>query len=236
MSEESIAQSRRGRLTLAAFDLLYRNAALYWLASTIPFAGQWRRWQQLVLPRLHGHDILEVGCGPGWLLADIVTMGYRAQAIDASPQMVSSARATLRRRHLTERDVAVTQSRVQSLPFADAQFDTVVSTFPAPYIADPASLREIARVLRPGGRLIVVEGANLVPRGPLIAPLIWLQRLVYGRTAVDGPPSPALTTALAQRIPLATAGMTSAGEFVEGPFWRVFIVTGQKPTAQAKLG
>jgi SAM-dependent methyltransferase len=42
------------------------------------------------------------------------------------------------------------------LPFCAASFDTVVSTFPTPYIAQSAALRETARVLRPGGRLVVV--------------------------------------------------------------------------------
>src|SRR5258705_12909591 len=54
----------RWRLVRSLFELLYRNRLLYWLASTIPFAGQWRTWQRLGLPRLRGEGGVEVGCGP----------------------------------------------------------------------------------------------------------------------------------------------------------------------------
>lgn len=217
------------RLILAAFDLLYRNATLYWLASTIPFAGQWRTWQRLALPRLCGHDVLEVGCGPGWLLADMVAAGFACHAIDASPQMVATAQRTLRRRKLLASGTTVTLSRVQAIPFPDAAFDSVVSTFPTPYIAEPAALREIARVLRPGGRLIIIEGANLLPRGPLLWLLVQFARVIYGQRVSDGPPDPAALDAMLQRIPLHAAGLVPAQEVVTGPCWRAYLALGTKP-------
>src|SRR5262245_11723385 len=151
--------SRRAHVLRTLFGVLYRSRALYWLASTVPFAGQWRRWQRLVLPRLKGKDVLEVGCGLGTLLADLVQAGYQCSAIDQSPQMVAAARETLRRRGFPRASASIRRESVQKLPFADASFDDVVSTFPSDYIADPQALREIGRVLRPGGRLIVVLGA-----------------------------------------------------------------------------
>ncbi|HST88150.1 MAG TPA: hypothetical protein VLJ14_07210, partial [Ktedonobacterales bacterium] len=48
----------RWRIVRPLFELLYHNRALYWLASTIPFAGQWRTWQRLTLLRLAGRDVL----------------------------------------------------------------------------------------------------------------------------------------------------------------------------------
>ena len=225
------SSSWRTRLALGAFDLLYRNAALYWLASTIPFAGQWRVWQRLVLPRLRGHAVLEVGCGTGWLLADMLTAGYACQAIDASPQMVAAAQRTLRRRHLAHDGATVQVARAQQLPFADASFDMVVSTFPAPYIADPATQREIARVLRPGGRLIIVEGAHLLPKNPLLWVFVRVQMVVYGRAAVEGPAEATQLAALAQRIPMRAAGLIPSQAVVEGPFWRAYLAYGDKPAA-----
>ncbi len=55
------------------FGLLYRSRYLYWFASTIPFAGQWRVWQRLVIPRILGRDVSwRLAVAPGTLLADMV--------------------------------------------------------------------------------------------------------------------------------------------------------------------
>src|SRR6202011_2978379 len=68
-----------------------------------------------------------------------------------------------------------------------ASFDAVVSTFPSEYIYDPLTIAEVERVLRPGGRLVIVEGANLLPTGFLQPFLVLIQLLVYGPSAVYGP-------------------------------------------------
>lgn len=175
-----------------------------------------------------GPAVLEVGCGPGWLLADLLTAGYDCHAIDASPQMVRAAQRTVRRRHLPLREDTVQLARAQALPFADARFDTVVSTFPAPYISDPASLREIARVLRPGGRLVVVEGAHLLPITPWLRLLVGLERVVYGGAAVAGPPDANQLAALERHIPLSQAGLRAGQEIITGPFWRAYLALGEK--------
>lgn len=168
------------------FETLYRNRYLYRFASTVPFAGQWRVWQRQTLPRIVGHDVLELGCGLGDLLADMLAAGYNCRAVEQSPEMVAAARETLRRRTLGS-DATVLLGSAQSLTFNDASFDTVVSTFPSEYIYDPDTIAEIERVLRPGGRLIVIEGANLLPVGFLQPFLMLVQVLVYGPAAVFGP-------------------------------------------------
>ena len=168
------------------FETLYKNKYLYRFASTVPFAGQWRVWQRLVLSRLHGHDVLELGCGLGDLLADMSDAGYACLAVERSPQMVEAARETLHRRNLST-TASVIQGSVQHLPFSNASFDTVVSAFPSEYIYDPDTIAEVERVLRSGGRFIVVEGANLLPIGFLQPLLVFVQMLVYGPAAVFGP-------------------------------------------------
>lgn len=173
------------RLRKLLFETLYKNAYLYRFASTFPFAGQWRVWQRLVLPRLHGHDVLELGCGLGDLLADMSQAGYVCHAVEQSPQMVKAARETLQRRKLDEKPTVI-QGSAQHLPFSNGSFDTVVSTFPSEYIYDPDTIAEVARVLRPEGRLIVVEGANLLPVGFLQPFLVLIQTLIYGRASVYG--------------------------------------------------
>ena len=171
------------RLRKWLFETFYKNRHLYRFASTVPFAGQWRVWQRLVLPRLHGHDVLELGCGLGDLLADMLSEGYDCRAIEHSPQMVAAARDTLRKRKVGQ-PAWVIQGSAQNLPFPDSIFDTVVSTFPSDYISDPNTIAEIARVLRPGGHVIIVMGANLLPVGFLQPLLVLIHVLVYGTGAL----------------------------------------------------
>jgi len=174
------------RLRKFLFETLYKNKYLYRFASSVPFAGQWRAWQRLVLSRLHGQDVLELGCGLGDLLADMSETGFMCYAVERSPQMVKATRETLRRRKL-DKTATVIQGSAQHLPFSNESFDTVVSTFPSEYIYDPDTIAEVDRVLRPGGRFIVVEGANLLPIGLLQPFLVLIQTLVYGSATVFGP-------------------------------------------------
>ena len=174
------------RLRKFLFETLYKNKYLYRFASSVPFAGQWRVWQRLVLSRLRGHDVLELGCGLGDLLADMSEAGYLCHAVEHSPQMVKATRETLQRRNLHKKAIVI-QGSAKHLPFSNESFDTVVSTFPSEYIYDPNTIAEVERVLRSGGRLIVVEGANLLPIGFIQPFLVLIQTLVYGSASVFGP-------------------------------------------------
>jgi ubiquinone/menaquinone biosynthesis C-methylase UbiE len=232
--------SLRGAVLGAAFELLYRNRWLYWLASTIPFAGQWRVWQRRVMPRVVGRRVLEVGCGTGTLLGDLLAAGYECEAVDASAQMVAAARAELRRRGLDAAGTRVRRARAQELPFVDGTFDTVVSTFPTPYIADVWAIREIARVLRPGGRLVVVVGATLLPTRAWLLPFVAIQRLAYGRsmpraeTSIrrDSAAGAVVTEPVPGRasgIPLEAANLIRREERDRSAFWEVYVTIGDKP-------
>jgi len=250
------------RLRKWLFETLYKNRYLYRFASTVPFAGQWRVWQRLVLPRLHGHDVLELGCGLGDLLADMLTEGYGCRAVEHSPQMVAAARATLRKRKVGQ-PTWIIQGSAQSLPFPDSTFDTVVSTFPSDYIYDPSTITEVARVLRPSGRVIVVLGANLLPVGFLQPLLVLIHMLVYGpgtllksckhRKFDKEVPLPAekihptkddadigimseelLASWSGSLIPLEHFGLQRRSECVRSRRWEVSLVIGEK-TAEAGL-
>jgi ubiquinone/menaquinone biosynthesis C-methylase UbiE len=236
-----------------AFETLYKNRYLYRFASTVPFAGQWRIWQKLVLPRIQGKDVLELGCGLGDLLADMLSNGYRCFAVEHSPQMVAATRDTLRRRNVGSVSTVV-QGSSQSLPFSNTSFDTVVSTFPSEYIYDPNTIAEIERVLRPGGRLIIIEGANLLPVGFVQPFLVLLQMLVYGPRAVFGPRRRRTMREEVQRskqeptadesvistteelpdawfgrlIPLEQFGLRRRSERVRSQRWEVYITIGEK--------
>ena len=104
-----------------------------------------------------GMDLLDVGCGPASITADLaerVTPG-RVVALDAASGALEAARATLRDRGLSEQ-VEVTCGDVMALPFEDASFDVVHAHQVLQHLADPVgALAEMRRVTRPGGIVAV---------------------------------------------------------------------------------
>ena len=104
-----------------------------------------------------GMDLLDVGCGPASITADLaerVAPG-RVVALDAAAGALEAARATLRDRGLSEQ-VEVTSGDVMALPFEDASFDDVHAHQVLQHLADPVgALAEMRRVTRPGGIVAV---------------------------------------------------------------------------------
>ena len=104
-----------------------------------------------------GMDLLDVGCGPASITADLaerVAPG-RVVALDAAAGALEAARATLRERGLSAQ-AAVTSGDVMALPFEDASFDVVHAHQVLQHLADPVgALAEMRRVTRPGGIVAV---------------------------------------------------------------------------------
>ena len=100
-----------------------------------------------------GMDLLDVGCGPASITADLaerVAPG-RVVALDAASDALQAARATLSERGLSEQ-VELTCGDVMTLPFEDASFDVVHAHQVLQHLADPVSaLAEMRRLTRPGG-------------------------------------------------------------------------------------
>jgi SAM-dependent methyltransferase len=103
-----------------------------------------------LLGDVRGLDVLDAGCAAGEHSAWLAERGARVVALDASEAMVRLARERLgERARVLQADLA------QPLPFEDASFDLVLSSLTLHYLEDWAPvLRELARVLRPGGRLV----------------------------------------------------------------------------------
>ena len=98
-------------------------------------------------------SVLEVGCGTGWFAARVHDeLGAEVVAVDQSERMVELAR---------ERGLEARVADVQALPFGDGSFDAVAANWMLYHVPDlDLGLREIARVLRPGGRLVAITNRD----------------------------------------------------------------------------
>lgn len=142
---------KRGVDVAAMFDQV---AARYDVTNdllTLGFDRVWRRATRQAVDARRGERVLDVAAGTGTSSVEYAKDGARVTASDFSAGMVAEAR----RRH---RDLEVIQADAQDLPFPDATFDVVTISYGIRNVEDPTrALREMARVTKPGGRLVVAE-------------------------------------------------------------------------------
>lgn len=134
-----------------------------WLRDTFLFRGKLRELRRRVvtLARVQpGEQVLDVGCGTGTLALEVqrcVGSAGRVAGVDPSPVQITRAHTKAARRHLpVEFQVGV----IERLPFPDQTFDVVLSTLMMHHLPEPLKrqgLAEIARVLKPGGRLVIAD-------------------------------------------------------------------------------
>lgn len=166
-----------------AWRLLYNKFCfLFDFATERLSRGRWKEWGRTSVPYLQRRRILELGHGPGHLLIALKKAGYEPTGIDPSPGMARLAASRLRRAGV---DVPLVRCRAQMLPFHAKSFDEAVATFPTDDILKWETLREVARVIPQGGRLIMVVGAQR--QGTLPDPhfIDWLKGVV-GQNVNEG--------------------------------------------------
>jgi ubiquinone/menaquinone biosynthesis C-methylase UbiE len=134
-----------------------------WFHDTFTFRGQLREMGQrtATLARIQpGDAVLDVGCGTGTLTMDVqrrVGSAGRVAGVDPSLEQIARASSKAARRHVP---IEFRIGGIEQLPFPDLTFDVVLSTLMMHHV--PKSLQrqglaEIARVLKPGGRLVIAD-------------------------------------------------------------------------------
>ncbi len=122
--------------------------------------GQDPRWRRFLVSRIpdDGGSVLDVATGTGLVASLLLRRGHPVTGVDQSPEMLAAAQARFEGR------VPLVEASAEALPFPDASFDHLTFTYLLRYVDDPAAtLRELARVVRPGGTVAMLEFA--LPRG-----------------------------------------------------------------------
>jgi len=146
-------ESPRRRHALALFAPLGRN---YDRVGATLSLGQDPRWRSFLVSRIpaDGGTVLDVATGTGLVAERLLRAGHRVTGLDQSAEMLAMAHARFDGR------VELVQASAESIPFGDASFDHLTFTYLLRYVDDPAAvLRELARVVRPGGTLAMLEFA-----------------------------------------------------------------------------
>jgi len=161
------SKSERKRHALRLFAGLPRH---YDRVAAVLSFGQDPRWRQTMVAAVRagpGDRVLDVATGTGLVARALVRRyGCTVVGLDQSVAMLEVARARVVRDAAFGRRASFVVGEAERLPFEDGEFDHLTFTYLLRYVDDPAAtLRELARVVRPGGRVASLEFA--VPPSPL---------------------------------------------------------------------
>jgi demethylmenaquinone methyltransferase / 2-methoxy-6-polyprenyl-1,4-benzoquinol methylase len=168
-----------------ALDLFAGLEDRYDLLSAMLSFGQDPRWRRAMVATVGAgptERVLDVATGTGMVARELVRR-YRCSVVgvDQSADMLAGARRRLAREPGLARRIELVQGEAERLGFADAEFDHLTFTYLLRYVDDPAAtLAELARVVKPGGRIASLEFG--LPEPPLWRPLWWL----YTRIGLPG--------------------------------------------------
>ena len=155
---EAVASERK-RTALALFAGLPRR---YDLLSGLLSFGQDPRWRRALVEAVAAHAgdrVLDVATGTALVARELVKRyGCSVVGLDQSPEMLAGARRALERHLELATRIELVEGQAERLPFAEGQFDHVTFTYLLRYVDDPgATLAELARVVKPGGRVASLE-------------------------------------------------------------------------------
>jgi demethylmenaquinone methyltransferase/2-methoxy-6-polyprenyl-1,4-benzoquinol methylase len=147
----------------------------YDLAGALLSFGQDPRWRRAMVAAVApgpSERVLDVATGTGLVAKALVTSyGCSVVGLDQSPEMLAGAEAKLEADPRLAEQIELVRGEAESLPFEDRAFDHLTFTYLLRYVSDPgATLRELARVVRSGGRIASLE-FMLPPHA--LARLLW---------------------------------------------------------------
>jgi demethylmenaquinone methyltransferase / 2-methoxy-6-polyprenyl-1,4-benzoquinol methylase len=152
---EASARTRHARELFAPLGPTYDR-----YARLLSF-GQDPRWRSFLVSRVppDARRVLDVASGTAAVAIELALAApYRSVVgVDQSPEMLAAGHARIEQRGLDDR-IELREGRAESLPFGEAEFDALTFTYLLRYVDDvPATLRELARVVRPGGTVAMLE-------------------------------------------------------------------------------
>jgi demethylmenaquinone methyltransferase / 2-methoxy-6-polyprenyl-1,4-benzoquinol methylase len=125
--------------------------------------GQDPRWRRALVAAIDpdpGQRVLDVASGTGMVAFELARRGCEVVGLDQSEEMLAGARARLARLDGLADRVAFVRGEAERLPFPEDAFDALTFTYLLRYVDDPVqTMRELVRVLKPGGRIGMVEFA-----------------------------------------------------------------------------
>lgn len=155
------ARTQHARSLFAPLGPTYDRAA-----SVLSF-GQDPRWRRFLVSRIpdDAAHVLDVATGTAAVAIELASRSpsRRVTGIDQSAEMLGAGRERVARAGLSSR-IELREARAEQLPFDDASFDALTFTYLLRYVDDPAAtMRELVRVVRPGGTIAMLEFG--LPRG-----------------------------------------------------------------------
>lgn len=153
MQLNNSVEPKDGKQHTAQYDQFYtRFATLYdWLVKLLPI---WRNWVGTTIPCVQGPRVLEISFGTGYLLTRYVGQ-FESYGIDYNRRFARIAQANLNQSKLKAN---LQVADVAALPYLADSFDTVINTMAfTAYPDGRRALSEMRRVLRPGGRIVMID-------------------------------------------------------------------------------
>jgi demethylmenaquinone methyltransferase/2-methoxy-6-polyprenyl-1,4-benzoquinol methylase len=152
---EASARTRHARELFAPLGPTYDR-----YARLLSF-GQDPRWRSFLVSRIpsDARQVLDVATGTAAVAIELARAapGRTVVGVDQSPEMLAAGRERVDRAGLSRR-IELREARAEALPFADGEFDALTFTYLLRYVDDvPATLRELVRVVRPGGTVAMLE-------------------------------------------------------------------------------